>query len=107
MLPRATGLQQVEPYQVFTQNVDSFNRIMTLVDSDSIKINYDTGNAYLAGHDPVEYLKALGPERVVHVHANEGGRAEGAGRTAFLANGHDLHTFECPALKQLWVNRVH
>jgi sugar phosphate isomerase/epimerase len=44
---------------------------MNLVDSDYIKINYDTGNAYLAGNDPVEFLKALRPERVVHVHAKD------------------------------------
>jgi sugar phosphate isomerase/epimerase len=61
----------LEDHQLYTQNVDSFNKIMQLVDSDYIKINYDTGNAYLAGNDPVEFLKALGPERVVHVHAKD------------------------------------
>jgi len=35
-----------------------------------------------------------------------GGRVPGAGRAVYLANGHDLRAFECPALKQLWVNAV-
>lgn len=61
----------LEDHQLYTQNVATFNRIMNLVESDYIRINYDTGNAYLAGNDPVEFLKALGPERVVHVHAKD------------------------------------
>jgi type 1 glutamine amidotransferase len=36
----------------------------------------------------------------------EGGRVAGAGRTIYLANGHDLAAFACPALRQLWLNAV-
>ena len=36
----------------------------------------------------------------------EGGRVEGAGRTVYLANGHDLRAFACPALPRLWQNAV-
>jgi len=36
----------------------------------------------------------------------EGGRIEGAGKTAYLANGHDMRAFETPELKQLWLNAV-
>jgi uncharacterized protein len=36
----------------------------------------------------------------------EGGRIEGAGRTVYLANGHDLRAFECPALPGIWKNTV-
>lgn len=35
-----------------------------------------------------------------------GGRVEGAGRTAYLANGHDLAAFACPAMPLLWLNTV-
>lgn len=35
-----------------------------------------------------------------------GGRVPGAGRTAYLANGHDLRAFECPALAHLWRNAI-
>ena len=31
---------------------------------------------------------------------------EGAGKVVYLANGHDLRAFECPALRQLWLNAV-
>jgi type 1 glutamine amidotransferase len=36
----------------------------------------------------------------------EGGRAPGAGRTVYLANGHDLRAFACGELAQLWRNAV-
>lgn len=36
----------------------------------------------------------------------EGGRVSGAGRTVYLANGHDMRAFACPALQQLWLNSV-
>jgi sugar phosphate isomerase/epimerase len=61
----------LEPHQEFTADAETFHRLLTLVDSDHIGINYDTGNSYLQGNDPVEYLEALGPERVVHLHAKD------------------------------------
>ncbi|MFC1961167.1 ThuA domain-containing protein [Chloroflexota bacterium] len=36
----------------------------------------------------------------------EGGRVAGAGKTVYLANGHDQRAFECPALRQLWLNAL-
>ena len=36
----------------------------------------------------------------------EGGRLAGAGRTVYLANGHDMRAFAAPALRQIWVNAV-
>ena len=36
----------------------------------------------------------------------QGGRVEGAGRTLYLANGHDLHAFAAPALRRIWQNAV-
>ncbi|MBE7463036.1 MAG: ThuA domain-containing protein [Planctomycetes bacterium] len=38
------------------------------------------------------------------VSTAEGGRVAGAGRAAYLANGHDMRAFEAPALRQLWIN---
>jgi sugar phosphate isomerase/epimerase len=35
-----------------------------------LKINYDTGNAYLGGEDPYEGLKTVG-HLVAHVHAKD------------------------------------
>jgi len=36
----------------------------------------------------------------------QGGRTPGAGRTVYLANGHDLRAFEAPMLKTIWVNAI-
>ena len=36
----------------------------------------------------------------------EGGRVDGAGKAVYLANGHDLKAFECPAMRKLWMNTV-
>lgn len=36
----------------------------------------------------------------------EAGRIVGAGRSVYLANGHDMQAFACPMLRQLWVNSV-
>jgi sugar phosphate isomerase/epimerase len=61
----------IEPHQSFTADAETFHRLLGLVDSEHVGINYDTGNAYLQDNDPVDYLRALGPERVVHLHAKD------------------------------------
>ena len=61
----------IEPHARFTSDVETFTDLLNLVDSPYIGINYDTGNAYLQGNDPIDYLEALGPERVVHLHAKD------------------------------------
>jgi type 1 glutamine amidotransferase len=40
------------------------------------------------------------------VFTAEGGRVSGAGRLVYLMNGHDMQAFECPALRQMWINAV-
>lgn len=45
--------------------------------------------------------------RVPMVLTANGGRSVGAGRTAYLANGHSMKSFECPALRPLWLNTLH
>ena len=44
--------------------------IATLVPSPMLRINYDTGNAFLGGEDPYEGLKAVAG-LLVHVHAKD------------------------------------
>lgn len=61
----------IEPHARFTSDVETYKRLLGLVDSPNIGINYDTGNSYLQGNDPVGYLEALGPENAVHLHAKE------------------------------------
>jgi len=46
-------------------------------------------------------------QRLPMVLTGEGGRGvPGAGKLIYLANGHDLQAFECPAMAQLWGNSV-
>ena len=60
----------IEPHQSISRTTAGLRRIGSLVDSPFLKFNYDTGNAYLAGEDPYEGLKAvLG--RLAHVHAKD------------------------------------
>ena len=60
----------IEPHQSITCKTDGLLRIATLVDSPMLKVNYDTGNAYLGGENPYEGLRAVLP-LLVHVHAKD------------------------------------
>lgn len=60
----------IEPHQEITKRTEGLLRIATLVESPLLKINYDTGNAFLGGEDPYEGLKAVLP-LLVHVHAKD------------------------------------
>jgi sugar phosphate isomerase/epimerase len=60
----------LEPHQQYSQNPDGLDRIYNLVDSEAIGINFDTGNSYLSGHDPVEWLEGV-KDRLVHLHAKD------------------------------------
>lgn len=60
----------IEPHQSITHTTAGLLCVATLVDSPMLKINYDTGNAYLGGEDPYEGLKIVG-HLVAHVHAKD------------------------------------
>jgi sugar phosphate isomerase/epimerase len=60
----------VEPHGPYTAHKQSMLRILGLYDSPWLKVNFDTGNSYLAGEDPYEFLDAV-KEKVVHVHAKD------------------------------------
>ncbi|MFG0252330.1 MAG: sugar phosphate isomerase/epimerase family protein [Phycisphaerales bacterium JB038] len=61
----------LEPHQIFTRASAGLLRIVNLVKSPWIAVNWDTGNAYLAGvEDPYEGLAAV-REHVRHVHAKD------------------------------------
>jgi sugar phosphate isomerase/epimerase len=61
------GVEQHGPY---TAKIKRLRRILELVDSPWIRVNYDCGNTYLAGEDPYEMLEAV-IDKVVHVHAKD------------------------------------
>lgn len=60
----------IEPHQSISKKTAGLLRIATLVKSDYLRVNYDTGNAYLAGEDPYVGLQAVLP-LLVHVHAKD------------------------------------
>ncbi len=60
----------IEPHQSLTKKTEGLLRIATLVKSPNLRINYDTGNAFLGGEDPYEGLRAVLP-LLVHVHAKD------------------------------------
>ena len=60
----------IEPHQQYSQHPEGLDRIYELVDSEAIGINFDTGNSYLSGHDPIEWLERV-KDRLVHLHAKD------------------------------------
>lgn len=60
----------IEPHQSISKTTAGLLRIATLVESPCLRINYDTGNAYLGGEDPYEGLKTVLP-LLAHVHAKD------------------------------------
>lgn len=61
----------IEPHGVYTKTWRGLMRIVELVDSPWIQVNWDTGNSYLAGvEDPYEGLENV-RDRVYHVHAKD------------------------------------
>ncbi|HEY7090620.1 MAG TPA: ThuA domain-containing protein [Tepidisphaeraceae bacterium] len=45
-------------------------------------------------------------KRVPIVLTAEGGRIQGAGKSVYLVNGHDMRAFESPELRQIWLNAI-
>lgn len=60
----------LECHQQYSKHPEGLDRIYKLVKNPSIGINFDTGNAYLCGHDPYKWLKKVA-KRLVHLHAKD------------------------------------
>jgi len=60
----------LEPHQQYSKTPDGLDRIYQLVDSPMIGINFDTGNSYLSGQDPIVWLEHV-RDRLVHLHAKD------------------------------------
>jgi sugar phosphate isomerase/epimerase len=67
--PRAI-LIGLEPHQQYSKTPDGLDRIYKLVRSSMIGINFDMGNSYLAGQDPIAWLGHV-LSRLVHLHAKD------------------------------------
>jgi sugar phosphate isomerase/epimerase len=60
----------IEPHQSISRTTEGLLKIVGLVESPLLRVNYDTGNVYLAGGDPYQGLSAVLP-LLVHVHAKD------------------------------------
>ncbi len=61
----------IEPHGVYTKTAEGLMKIVNLAKSPWIKVNWDTGNSYLAGlEDPYEGLSQV-KDAVYHIHAKD------------------------------------
>jgi sugar phosphate isomerase/epimerase len=60
----------IEPHQQYSKSPEGLEKIYQLVNSPAIGINFDTGNSYLSGHDPIKWLESI-KNNLVHVHAKD------------------------------------
>ncbi|MCL2103526.1 MAG: sugar phosphate isomerase/epimerase [Kiritimatiellaeota bacterium] len=68
----------IEPHGIYTRTSKGLLKIVRLVDSPWIQVNWDTGNSYLAGaEDPYAGLEAV-RDYVYHVHAKDIDMKQGA-----------------------------
>ena len=60
----------LEMHQQYSKTPKGLNKILDLVKSSVVGINYDTGNSYLAGEDPYNWLEEC-LNKVIHLHAKD------------------------------------
>ena len=60
----------LEPHQQYSKTPAGLDRIWKLVQSPAVGINFDTGNSYLGGEDPIKWLSGVS-DRLVHLHAKD------------------------------------
>ena len=61
----------IEPHGIYTKTAAGLLKIVNLVKSPWIRVNWDTGNSYLAGiEDPYDGLDLV-KDHVFHVHAKD------------------------------------
>ena len=60
----------IEPHGYFTTKPELMAEMQAFSESPFLRMNMDTGNTYIAGHDPVQFLRRFLP-RVSHVHLKD------------------------------------
>lgn len=60
----------IEVHGYFTTNPDHVERMLDFVDSPRLRMNFDTGNSFIAGQDPVEFCRRF-IDRISHVHIKD------------------------------------
>jgi sugar phosphate isomerase/epimerase len=60
----------IEPHNIYTVQTDTMLKILNLVPSENLGVNFDTGNVTLFGTDPLKMLDAM-IDKVMHVHLKD------------------------------------
>jgi sugar phosphate isomerase/epimerase len=60
----------IEPHGHFTTRPEMMERMLAFCDSPFLRMNMDTGNTFIAGQDPVDFLRRF-IDRVSHVHVKD------------------------------------
>jgi inosose dehydratase len=60
----------IEPHGHFTTNPDRMAEMLEFVDSPNLRMNFDSGNTFIAGQDPVAFLRRF-IGKVSHVHIKD------------------------------------
>lgn len=60
----------VEPHGPYTTDADFMTRLFEHFDSQYLRMNFDTGNSFIAGLDPLEYLQQM-RRWVSHLHVKD------------------------------------
>jgi sugar phosphate isomerase/epimerase len=60
----------IEPHGYFTTNPDTIDEMLRFAESPYLRMNMDTGNTFIAGRDPVAFLKRF-LAKVSHVHIKD------------------------------------
>jgi len=60
----------IEPHGFYTTKPEFMEKMLAFVDSPYLRMNMDTGNTFIAGQDPVAFLKKF-QDKVSHVHVKD------------------------------------
>jgi len=60
----------VEPHGPYTTNPDTMEQILSFSDSPYLRMNMDTGNTFIAGQDPVAFLRRF-RDKLSHCHIKD------------------------------------
>jgi sugar phosphate isomerase/epimerase len=60
----------IEPHGYFTTRPEFMAEMLAFVDSPNLRMNMDTGNTFIAGQDPVVFLRSF-VHKVSHVHIKD------------------------------------
>ncbi len=60
----------IEIHGYFTTNPDMLAKMLEFCDSPYLRVNFDTGNSFIAGQDPVKFLKRF-LDKVTHLHIKD------------------------------------